>query len=172
MPETLITILNYQNMSNTISILRPTLESDLEVFFNIQLEQEGIFMAAFTSADPSNKVAYMDKWKRLLADPTINIRTILYNNEIAGSVSKYEIGGDAEITYWIGKKFWGLGIASESLKEFLTIEKKRPIWGRVAFDNIGSKRVLEKNGFVQIGTDRGFANARGMEIEEFIFKLM
>lgn len=159
-------------MSNTEIVLRSTLETDLDIFFNIQLEQEGIYMAAFTSADPSNKSAYMEKWKRLLVDPTINIRTILYNNEIAGSVSKYEIDGEAEITYWIGKKFWGKGIASESLKDFLMIEKKRPIRGRVAFDNFGSKRVLEKNGFVQIGTDRGFANARGMEIEEFVYILM
>jgi len=159
-------------MSNTEIVLRSTLETDLDIFFNIQLEQEGIYMAAFTSADPSNKSAYMEKWKGLLVDPTINIRTILYNNEIAGSVSKYEIDGEAEITYWIGKKFWGKGIASESLKDFLMIEKKRPIRGRVAFDNFGSKRVLEKNGFVQIGTDRGFANARGMEIEEFVYILM
>jgi len=102
-------------MSNTEIVLRSTLETDLDIFFNIQLEQEGIYMAAFTSADPSNKSAYMEKWKGLLVDPTINIRTILYNNEIAGSVSKYEIDGEAEITYWIGKKFWGKGIASESL---------------------------------------------------------
>ena len=108
----------------------------------------------------------------MLKDPTINIRTIIYNDEIAGSVSKYEIEGDAEITYWIGKKFWGKEIASNALKAFLEIEKARPIWGRVAFDNFGSKRVLEKNGFVQIGEDKGFANARGMEIEEFIFQLL
>ena len=78
--------------------LRPTTESDLETFFAFQLEEEANFMAAFTPADPTNKTAYMEKWKRLLADPTINIRTIMYNNEIAGSVSKYEIEGDAEIT--------------------------------------------------------------------------
>ena len=152
--------------------LRPTLESDLETFFTFQLEEEANFMAAFTPVDPKNKAAYMEKWKRLLKDPTINIRTIIYNDEIAGSVSKYEIEGDAEITYWIGKKFWRKGIASNALKAFLEIEKARPIWGRVAFDNFGSKRVLEKNGFVQIGEDKGFANARGMEIEEFIFQLL
>ncbi len=152
--------------------LRLTTESDLETFFTFQLEEEGRFMAAFTPLDPTNKTAYMEKWKRLLADPTINIRTIMYNNEIAGSVSKYEIEGDAEITYWIGKRYWGKGIASNALKAFLEIEKARPMQGRVATDNIGSKKVLEKNGFVLIGTDKGFANARGMEIEEFIFKLI
>jgi hypothetical protein len=31
--------------------------------------------------------------------------------------------------------------------------------------------VLEKNGFAVIGEDKGFADARGEEIEEFILRL-
>jgi [ribosomal protein S5]-alanine N-acetyltransferase len=53
----------------------------------------------------------------------------------------------------------------------LTIENTRPVFGRVAFDNFGSQKVLEKCGFVKIGTDKGFANARQTEIEEFIYRL-
>ncbi len=159
-------------MSTPLLYLRPPLVSDLETFFNFQLEEEARFMAAFTPADHTNKSAYMEKWNRLFKDPTVSFRTIIFNEEIAGSVSKYEIEGDAEITYWIGKKFWGKGIATKALKEFLQIEKVRPIQGRVAVDNIGSKKVLEKNGFVMIGRDRGFANARGMEIQEYILKLV
>ena len=55
--------------------------------------------------------------------------------------------------------------------DFLKMEKARPIFGHVAFDNYGSQRVLEKCGFVKVGSDRGFANARQAEIEEFIYKL-
>ena len=58
-----------------------------------------------------------------------------------------------------------------ALKHFLAIENTRPIIGRVAFDNFGSQRVLEKCGFEKIGNDIGFANARQAEIEEFIYKL-
>lgn len=71
----------------------------------------------------------------------------------------------------VDSKFWGLGIASKALDKFLTLETQRPIFGRVAFDNIGSQKVLEKCGFVKIGSDKGFANARQMKIEEFIYKL-
>ena len=53
----------------------------------------------------------------------------------------------------------------------MQIELTRPIFGRVAFDNFGSQKVLEKCGFVKIGLDKGFANARQTEIEEFIYKL-
>jgi RimJ/RimL family protein N-acetyltransferase len=69
------------------------------------------------------------------------------------------------------RKFWGRGIATKALKAFLSIETNRPIYGRVAFDNLGSQKVLENCGFVRVGTDRGFANARQIEIEEFIYRL-
>jgi RimJ/RimL family protein N-acetyltransferase len=69
------------------------------------------------------------------------------------------------------KEYWRKGIATAALKAFLSIEKVRPIYGRAAFDNFGSIAVLEKCGFEKIGTDKGFANARGKEIEEIIFKL-
>ena len=99
------------------------------------------------------------------------MQTIICNGQIIGSVSKYEIDGEAEITYWIDKQYWGLGIATKALRNFLTIAKMRPIFGRVAFDNLPSKKVLENCGFKQIGKDKGFANARNAEIEELIFKL-
>lgn len=88
-----------------------------------------------------------------------------------GSIAKFETQGDAEITYWIDKNVWGQGIATNVLKEFLAIETARPIFGRVAFDNFGSQKVLEKCGFIKVGIDKGFANARQTEIEEFIYQL-
>jgi [ribosomal protein S5]-alanine N-acetyltransferase len=99
------------------------------------------------------------------------MRTIKANDEIAGSVAKFFMENDAEITYWIERKFWGQGTATTALKDFLKIEQTRPIYGRVAFDNYGSQKVLEKCGFVKIGKGKGFANARQAEIEEYIYKL-
>ena len=152
--------------------LRITQLTDLEQFFLFQLDEEAGYLAAFMPKDHTNKEAFINKYTRLLNDPTITMRTILVDGDIAGSVSKFVMEGDAEITYWIDKKFWGQGIASHALTDFLKIESTRPILGRVAFDNVGSQRVLEKCGFVKIGTDRGFANARQAEIEEYIYKLI
>jgi hypothetical protein len=50
-----------------------------------------------------------------------------------------------EITYWIDRKFWKQGIVTQALKIFLTIETVRPLFGRVAFDNFGRHKVLEKS---------------------------
>ena len=152
-------------------VLRQTETADLHYFFNFQLDEEANYLAAFTPKDPTDKAAYLSKYTKLLSEPTVHMRTILVDNIIVGSISKFEMEGEAEITYWIDKNFWGKGIATTALRHFLTIEKARPIFGRTAFDNLGSQNVLEKCGFVKIGEDKGFANARQMEIEEFIYKL-
>lgn len=151
--------------------LRITTPQDLEQLFLFQLDPEACYLAAFMSKDHADKDAYIAKHTPFLSDPAKTTRTILVNGIIAGSVSKYVMQGDAEITYWIDKQFWGQGIATKALTEFLKIETTRPIYGRTAFDNVGSQRVLEKCGFVKVGTDRGFANARHAEIEEFVFIL-
>ena len=151
--------------------LRPTEISDLESLFLFQLDKEASYLAAFMPKDPADKPAYLTKYVKLLSDPTINNQTIVINNIIVGSIAKFVIAGEAEITYWIDKKFWGHGIATKALTVFLNNETTRPLIGRTAFDNFGSQKVLEKCGFVRIGSGKGFANARQTEIEEFIYKL-
>ena len=158
-------------MSNIAITLSETTNEDLNVLFLFQLDEQANYLAAFSSKDPGDKVAYIEKYSKFLTDPTINMRTIIVNGEIAGSIAKFVRENDAEVTYWIDRKFWGRGIATNALKKFLEVEQIRPIYGRVAFDNYGSQKVLEKCGFVKIGKDTGFANARQTEIEEYIYKL-
>lgn len=150
--------------------LRPSIVEDIEKFFEFQLDTEANYLAAFSAKDPNDKKAYLEKYTKLLHNPTVNMQTIVRGNTVIGTVTKYEIDGDAEITYWIDKPFWGQGVATKALQMFLELERKRPIFGHVAFDNFGSQQVLEKCGFVKIGTEKGFANARQSEIEEFVYR--
>ena len=152
--------------------LRNVLEADLPTFFAFQLDPEANAMAAFTTKDPTNRDAFMAHWHRILADPTTINRTIVVDGQVAGSVSSYEDAGHPEVTYWLGKNYWGKGLATRALTEFLAhVNPTRPIYARAAKDNIGSLRVLEKCGFTIIGEDTGFANARGREVEEFLLQL-
>ena len=154
-------------------LLRDVLPDDLPIFFEQQLNQEANTMAAFTSKDPTDQEAFMVHWRKNLGNDTCIIKTILFNGQVAGSVSSYEDEGKPEVTYWLGKEYWGKGIATSALTEFLTHHNKtRPIYARVAKDNLGSRRVLEKCGFAIIGESKGFANARGQEIEEFLLELV
>jgi ribosomal-protein-alanine N-acetyltransferase len=155
---------------NNITLIK-TEKDDLNLFFQFQLDKEANYLAAFTSKDPNDKTTYLEKYTKHLADPTIHMRTIKVNDVIAGSIAKFVMKNEAGLTYWIDKKFWGQGVATTALTDFLKIEQTRPIYAHAAFDNYGSQRVLEKCGFVKIGKDKGFANARQAEIEEFIYKL-
>lgn len=151
--------------------LRPTNLNDLETLFLFQTDTEANYLSAFTSKNPLDKKAYIQKWTSLLSDKKINTKTILIKNKIVGSIAKFEKQGQAEVTYWVEKVFWNKGIASLALTHFLKTEDSRPIYARVAFDNLGSKKVLENCGFIIIRKDKGFANARNQIIEECIFEL-
>lgn len=151
--------------------LREVIPSDLPVFFANMQEPEAVYMAAFTAKDPADREAFDAHWQRILADPEIIIRTILVDGEVAGSVLSFVMEGEREVSYWIGREFWGRGIATHALQAYLEQVRERPLHARAASDNLGSLRVLEKCGFKRVGTDRYFANARGQEIEETILRL-
>jgi RimJ/RimL family protein N-acetyltransferase len=151
--------------------LRDVADSDLPIFFAYQQEPTAVQMAAFTAKDPSDQAAFMTHWAKIRADSGITIQTVLYHGEIAGSVLCYGSFGETEVSYWLGQSFWGKGIATAALQQFLGLVTKRPLFARVAQDNIGSLRVLQKCGFIITGEDKGFAQARGAEIPEYILTL-
>jgi RimJ/RimL family protein N-acetyltransferase len=99
--------------------LRDVLEADLPIFFAYELDPDARAMAAFTSKDPANREAFMAHWHQILADPTTIIRTIVVDGQVAGSVLSYHDDGHPEVTYWLGKHFWGKGLATRALSEFL-----------------------------------------------------
>lgn len=152
--------------------LREMVDDDLHAFFAQQLDPEANRMAAFINRDPSDHDAFAAHWGRIRRNPTVILRTILVGDGVAGYVSSYEDDGQQEITYWLGREYWGRGIATRALAAFLeSASTRRPIRARVAQDNAGSLRVLQKCGFTITGEDAGFAKARGCETHEYILML-
>ncbi len=90
---------------------------------------------------------------------------------VVGHVASYEQDGLPEVTYWLGREYWGRGLATAALRAFLQEELRRPMYGHAAKDNAASRRVLEKCGFRVTGEGRFFANARGGEIDEVVLVL-
>ena len=159
-------------MKNNLK-LRDVIEDDLPIFFEQQLASDANFMAAFTAKDPANQEAFDAHWDRILADETVIIQTIISSGHIVGYVLSYKTDGKLEVSYWIGRVHWGQGLATVALSDFLIHTNRiRPIYARVAKDNLGSIRVLQKCGFKIIGEAIGFANARGEEIEELVLELI
>jgi RimJ/RimL family protein N-acetyltransferase len=154
-------------------LLRDVTEGDLPIFFNQQLDPAANRMAAFTAKDPADSAAFTAKWAKILGDKSSTNRTILFGGQVAGSIGAFVApwSGQREVTYWIGREFWGKGIATKALAVFLSAVTARPLYARAAKDNIASLRVLEKCGFTITGYERGFANARGEEVEEVVLEL-
>ncbi|HSI13769.1 MAG TPA: GNAT family N-acetyltransferase [Chthoniobacter sp.] len=152
--------------------LRHVMEDDLPIFFEQQSDPEAIHMAAFTPRDPGDRPAFLARWHRWLADPTIIARTIVLDGGIVGYVMSYEEDGKPEVTYWLGRYYWGQGLATRALSAFLQQgNPARPIFARCAQDHSASARILEKCGFAVISESQGFANARNAEIAEWLWQL-
>jgi RimJ/RimL family protein N-acetyltransferase len=159
-------------MSSPESItLREIERSDLETFYGHQLDPEAIRMAAFVSEDPKDRAAFYAHWDKILNSPQITKRTIVAGGKVAGHISCYPHGENPEVTYWLGREFWGRGLATQALNRMLHIVEDRPIIARAASDNLGSIRVLQKCGFKIMGKNKDFANGRGEDTEEFILRL-
>ncbi len=130
--------------------IRETRAEDLPTLFAFQADPDAAAMAAFPSRD---RAAFDAHWARIFSTPDVYAYTILAGDEIAGSMGVFGLGGREFVGYWIGRALWGRGIASEGLRLTLLGRTDRPLYAYVAQHNIGSIRVLEKNGFVRVEDD-------------------
>ena len=150
--------------------LRPVEAPDLQIFFAHQLDPEATRLAAFPSRD---REAFMVHWTtNILGNPANACRTILCDDRVVGNIGAWSDADTRErlLGYWLGREFWGHGIASAAVAQFLQIESTRPLTARVAKHNLGSLRVLEKSGFARAGEDE-FTPPEGTRVEEFIYVL-
>ena len=150
-----------------MNVLREVTEDDLPFFFEHQREPEAVRMAAFPSRD---REAFMAHWRKILAGEGTE-RTVLSEGRVAGNIVCFERDGKHLVGYWIGSEFWGRGLATEALREFLTEVTRRPLHAYVATTNLGSIRVLEKCGFTLVGYETEHDEALGEKIEEALFVL-
>jgi RimJ/RimL family protein N-acetyltransferase len=144
--------------------LRELTPSDLPVLYEQQLHPEATAMAAFPSRD---RAAFMAHWQRILADPELIVRVALAEGRVAGYVSCFEVDGETLVGYWIGREYWGNGIATAALAAFVPLVEARPLRARVASHNAGSIRVLEKCGFVATGVSQVGDDG----VEELLYEL-
>lgn len=126
-------------------ILREVVDSDLPVFFEHQRDPEAVRMAAFPSRDHD---AFMTHWAKIRREPSNIIRTIVCDGEVVGNIGSWTGDGRRLVSYWVGRKFWGRGIATAALAAFIAEFKERPLHAFVVKHNVGSIRVLEKCEFV------------------------
>ena len=129
-------------------MLRPVADGDLDAIFAQQADPESSAMAGVPTRE---RAAFDEHWRRIRADGTTVIRVIDVDGEVAGHVLSWPADGRRYVGYWLGREFWGRGLATAALAEYVTVVTERPLHALVSTDNVGSIRVLEKCGFVEIG---------------------
>ena len=95
--------------------LREVRDEDLPLLFEQWADPVAVHMAAFTAPDHMEWDAFERRWPRLRADETILNRAIVVDDEVAGTIGSWGDPGEREVTYWIGRSYWGRGIATEAL---------------------------------------------------------
>ena len=126
--------------------LRDASHEDLPTFFEHQRDPVANRMAAFSARDHD---AFMRHWTTaILGRETEVAKTVLVDGRVAGNVLCFEHDGKRQVGYWIGREFWGRGVATRALAALLTEVQERPLFAEVAEHNVASLRVLEKCGFV------------------------
>ena len=126
-------------------LLRPVREQDLEALFLQQADPLANDLAHFPAR---NHADFMRHWHdNILGNDSVYAQVIEWHGQIAGSMQSWHQDGMQMLGYWLGYEFWGQGIASAALHDFLPLLAMRPLYAYVHQDNLPSQRVLEKNGF-------------------------
>jgi RimJ/RimL family protein N-acetyltransferase len=125
-------------------LLRDVEESDLPFLFEHQLDPEATHMADFPARD---RESFQAHWNRILDDESVVKKAILFEGEVAGNIVSFVNSGEREVGYWIGREFWGRGVATRALAGFLRLEVRRPLYASVARHNVASIKVLKNCGF-------------------------
>lgn len=129
-------------------------------------------VARMTDAIPSpNPICAVEGWMLILAARAPlgldHVYAIEMGRELAGVISASESGGDFSLGYWLGRPFWGQGLATEAARA-VAVEARAygPVVACHYTDNPASGRVLEKAGFVYTGAIcPRFSLARGALVE-------
>ena len=153
-------------MSNEVR-LRNVEPDDLPIFYEQQLDADATRMAAFPSRD---RAAFDAHWAtNILGNPAAITQTILVDGQVAGNIGSWPQDSGRLVGYWIGKEYWGKGVATRALAAFLRLVTERPLHAHVVKHNVGSIRVLEKCGF-SVEREEG-VEVVGKDVAELVFVL-
>jgi RimJ/RimL family protein N-acetyltransferase len=148
--------------------LRRVEDGDIEVFFDHQADPKAVEMAAFPARGKDQFTAH---WAKLRADDTLVVRTIVADGMVAGNIGSWQDDGQQLLGYWVGREWWGRGVATQALALLVDEVSIRPLYAHVAAHNVGSIRVLDKCGFRRDRAQEAQAAASDDGIEELIFAL-
>lgn len=151
-------------------LLRKAQKDDAPFFFEYLTDPETIKHTSYNVQNISEIETWFEDYEIMFSKQqriSWIIEDITTNKPI-GDINFFDIQlihQKGEIGYFLCKEYWGKGVMSEILSKILdylfeTLKTHR-IQAIVIGENIGSSRLLEKNGFSVEGTLKDYKNCRG-----------
>ena len=166
------------NLRGSLCMLRPWRLDDVAALPEIANDRDVVrymhlrFPSPYTYEDA-------DDWIRpQLAEPEPRNWAVEVDGALAGGIGltfgEHERAGSVMIGYWIAKRWWGRGIATDALRTLtahaLAALRPRRLWANVMAANAASARVLEKAGYVREAVlARSLVDRHGTVHDELIF---
>ena len=142
-------------------------DPDVDVLFDHQADPQAVQMAAFPAREKDQFAAH---WAKVRADEKLVTRTIVADGLVARYIGSWQEDGQ-QLSYWVGREWWGRGVATQALALLVDEVSMRPLYAHVAVHNLGSIRVLQNYGFRRDRVQEAKAPAPEVGIEEYIFVL-
>ncbi len=136
--------------------LKDVSEQDLSLLFEFQNDPIANNMADVPARE---QAAFYRHWQQnIFANDQAIAIGIWHDNVLVGHLVSWindELATENEpevrlIGYWIGRKYWGQGIATQALKLFLQQYITSPVYAYIDTQNQGSLKVAQANGFVDV----------------------
>ena len=150
-------------------LLRPLVDTDLPLIFELQRDPEAVAMARVPARD---REAFDANWETIRADAATTVRVV---DDGAGGVAggSWPSRARASCAWATGSRAstgaagWRRGRCATFLDEL----PARPLHATVATDNVASRRVLEKCGFAHLGTTTEWDDRLGEDVAIHRFEL-
>lgn len=161
---------------HTIAPFEP---SDAEICVTL-LQDQDVHVGLLQMPNPYHRADF-ERWYEIVSEETDRIGKPLQfairdaGGALIGGIGAKEltVGHKTEIGYWLGKPSWGHGIMTAAVAELCDYLREDfqlvRITACIFAGNVGSQRVLEKNGFVHEGLMRKYYRKQGRYIDGHLF---
>ena len=152
--------------------LRPFTAGDAGDFLGLASHWD---VARMTSDIP-HPLTLHDARQWLLPAPDEARFALMENDVLIGGAGYFlQPGGAVELGFWLGRAYWGRGLATEAVKAVvgygLQLDCTPAFTSSHFTDNPASGRVLVKLGFLAVGTARIRSIARGADVAAICYWL-
>ena len=151
MPEDTLKTETDRNIECTDFTLRPFNESDRESVVRI-LNNEKV-REKLNTPSPYTAESFKIFFDKIKNDKETTYFAIEKDNKFIGPIAiDLEDNATAMFGYWLDERYWGEGIITKAIEEVINYAQKRfsirKFYADIIDNNVGSRKVLEKNGFI------------------------